>query len=701
VKTLVTAGGRKLSHVGPAFVAFIGLSFAGCFTTPDPSRLQCKTQAGCPEGYYCAADFKCHPGGEAEGAGGVAGGAGGASLDGSPGAGGAGDGASPLDGAGDSSVDVNGLPSGGGGAGGSPDGPGLGGTAAGGALGGTGGILTGSGGISPPDAPSGTGGMMPPDAPPATGGTTSPDAPDANDGPAPLDNGSTCTSGTQCASTFCVDGVCCDDKCDGQCQSCKETGSLGTCKVIKGAPIATRAACAGAGVCIGQCDGSHRDCTFDSTTVCAAQSCSGGVRTNKSICDGKGTCPAQTTTNCADNQCTADGTDCSTCTDEPAATTCAGGHCGPISNNCGHTVQCSTTCSGTGQTCGGGGFPGLCGCTPQSTSQTCGSHCGTLDNNCGQSVDCGGCTAPQTCGGGGTANVCGCTPSCTGKCGGSDACGGTCPDNCVAPQTCGGGGTANVCGCTPNCTGKCGGSNACGGTCPNNCVAPQTCGGGGTVNVCGCTPNSSACAGRTCGSVSNGCGGTVSCGTCATGMVCNASGTCQCANNAQPACGACLGWDFEGWSSPAPWVREFDPNWPGGNGATNMQLSQAQHRGGSYSLAAPILIDMTNTYTAGVAASTSCSVNLAGYKLSAWIYFDSTMSLSDHYNVVQVDNWNTSGGQGDHIPLKWGNIPLKSWFEITYTFVSAVPVNRIGIRLSPAGNWQGTMYIDDVVITGL
>ena len=30
----------------------------------------------------------------------------------------------------------------------------------------------------------------------------------------------TCTTGAQCASGFCVDGVCCDRACDGSCESC-------------------------------------------------------------------------------------------------------------------------------------------------------------------------------------------------------------------------------------------------------------------------------------------------------------------------------------------------------------------------------------------------------------------------------------------------------------------------------------------------
>ena len=45
----------------------------------------------------------------------------------------------------------------------------------------------------------------------------------------------TCTVGAQCASGFCVDGVCCDKACDGSCESCALTGKVGTCSPIKNA----------------------------------------------------------------------------------------------------------------------------------------------------------------------------------------------------------------------------------------------------------------------------------------------------------------------------------------------------------------------------------------------------------------------------------------------------------------------------------
>jgi len=41
--------------------------------------------------------------------------------------------------------------------------------------------------------------------------------------------GGPCTDANECASGFCVDGVCCDAACDGTCEACNVTGTEGTC----------------------------------------------------------------------------------------------------------------------------------------------------------------------------------------------------------------------------------------------------------------------------------------------------------------------------------------------------------------------------------------------------------------------------------------------------------------------------------------
>ena len=50
-----------------------------------------------------------------------------------------------------------------------------------------------------------------------------------------LVDGTACQSGGQCQSDHCVDGVCCDTPCDGECQACKLSApdtEAGTCRYV-------------------------------------------------------------------------------------------------------------------------------------------------------------------------------------------------------------------------------------------------------------------------------------------------------------------------------------------------------------------------------------------------------------------------------------------------------------------------------------
>lgn len=113
----------------------------------------------------------------------------------------------------------------------------------------------------------------------------------------------------------------------------------------------------------------------------------------------------------------------------PCAAACAGKP--PCADNgCGNPCE---SCTGAGQTCGGGGVPGVCGCSPLNACPL-GQNCGTVPDGCGGTVSCGACTSPQTCGGGGTPGVCGsagCIRNCQNANGtprscGDDGCGGSC-----------------------------------------------------------------------------------------------------------------------------------------------------------------------------------------------------------------------------------------------------------------------------------
>lgn len=48
----------------------------------------------------------------------------------------------------------------------------------------------------------------------------------------PCENAKSCKIAGDCTSTFCADGVCCVDACDGACQACNIVGSEGTCDLV-------------------------------------------------------------------------------------------------------------------------------------------------------------------------------------------------------------------------------------------------------------------------------------------------------------------------------------------------------------------------------------------------------------------------------------------------------------------------------------
>lgn len=155
-----------------------------------------------------------------------------------------------------------------------------------------------------------------------------------------IENGKACQSANQCTSSFCVDGVCCDSPCTGQCESCAETGSVGQCKPRTGAPKAPKSACAGTGACVGQCDGANPNACVapGASTQCSAPSCTGDSLTPAGSCDGSGGCSVPVTKSCAPYSC-ADGACKSTCAND---------------GDCAAGATCDTNkglCAVTGATC--------------------------------------------------------------------------------------------------------------------------------------------------------------------------------------------------------------------------------------------------------------------------------------------------------------------------------------------------------------
>jgi len=229
--------------------------------------------------------------------------------------------------------------------------------------------------------------------------------------------GSVCSAGTQCASGFCVDGVCCENSCTGVCMSCNQAAYRGYCRTDPdNTPCPDADKCNGTEVCrSGACvAGTPLDCndnnacttdSCNSSSGCVhnpaneGQSCSDG-----NVCNGQevclsGQCRAPAPLNCNDNNpCTADS-------------------CDPI-NGCGHVneadgVWCSDgdACNGM-ETCHGGVCqPGAalnCDDGNPCTQDTCDPGYGCVHVNMSNGYPCNDgnvCNGADTC----LAGVC--TPS--------------------------------------------------------------------------------------------------------------------------------------------------------------------------------------------------------------------------------------------------------------------------------------------------
>ncbi|MEZ4311893.1 MAG: hypothetical protein R3F14_28010, partial [Polyangiaceae bacterium] len=406
-----------------------------------------------------------------------------------------------------------------------------------------------------------------------------------------LSNGTSCTTGAECTSGQCVDGVCCNTACNGLCQACtaviKGNGTDGTCGSIS-ANLDPQDECTGVLACNGS--GTCRLPLGESCLVntdCISNACVDGVCCNTTC---TGTCQACTATKkgtgpdgvCGpidvgtdpDNECfgaiTCNGA--SACGTNPNGTPCgAGGEC--ASGQCVDGVCCNTSCTNLCQAC-----------TAAKRGQGSDGTCGTIiagadpDNECAGDLVCNGaslckvdlgdaCVVGTDCVSGQCVDGVCCNTSCTGTCnactaakkgsGPDGVCGpiaaATDPDNeCIGLFTCNGASacdlltTGTTCGANAECaSGFCVDGVCCNNACANLCnactAALKNSGADGTCGaIAAGTDPQNECAGATlcsggssCSLLSNGTACTAnsecSSGNCVDGVCCNApcNGTCQ------------------------------------------------------------------------------------------------------------------------------------------------------------------------------
>lgn len=200
-------------------------------------------------------------------------------------------------------------------------------------------------------------------------------------------NGDACSSGQECESGACVDGVCCSSACSGECEKCS---AAGICTTILNAEDP------------GVCDDSHAvggcnvaPCTCDSSGTCKS---GGGVACTSSA-------------NCTDGAPCVDGVCCNTICNGPceacvsSKTGAATGICSPIPDGGDPDNECTggATCNGSracysvpnGEPCGWDRqcISGICAHSPNQTTRVnrvvqlssgicCNSRCDDLCDTC-------------------------------------------------------------------------------------------------------------------------------------------------------------------------------------------------------------------------------------------------------------------------------------------------------------------------------
>ena len=390
-----------------------------------------------------------------------------------------------------------------------------------------------------------------------------------------------CTDGSQCASTFCVEGVCCDSECSGTCYTCRGQSQPAALNVSIGVPITKagiiqsgdgycnsadwgtdpRNDCADDGVencgSNGLCDGEGSCMTYESNDVCVAAYCEGNVAIYDAYCDGEGLCqPPSNVEDCGAGQCVTGSCyfDCGSDVDCSTAGWCNDGGCDPKKtdgqptngdNECASGfaadgVCCDSPCAGICSACTsalkGGGLDGVCGPIKVGTDPD---------------VECTAQPA-STCGGVGScdgAGACALYPAGTvcspGSCSGStlvqaDLCDGN--GHCIdtgdvscAPNLCSGGTCLSTCAVDPDCvaTAFCNGTQcAPKATLGAPATAPNECLSGFLADGVCCD---AACAGScvACTALQKGGGADGTCGPIAAGS----DPDNECANAGAASCG--------------------------------------------------------------------------------------------------------------------------------------------------------------------
>ena len=143
-----------------------------------------------------------------------------------------------------------------------------------------------------------------------------------------------------------------------------------------------------------------------------------------------------------------------------------------------------------------------------------------------------------------------------------------------------------------------------------------------------------------------------------------------------------------------------------GNGAINAGISSTRPAGypgtGSYSLVVPILVNNTTTSVGSVGiqfCQAGKTTSLGGYSISGYVYFSG--SALPAYHAFFVDTWGPTASEASNSMMYFNTLVTNQWIPFTASLSFGFQYDHLALRLSPNGSWSGTMYLDQVAVTGL
>jgi hypothetical protein len=107
----------------------------------------------------------------------------------------------------------------------------------------------------------------------------------------PKQDGQSCLQSSECQHNHCVDGVCCDQACTGQCRSCALAATMGRCTPIAAGTLDPRGVCTAMAQSTcqtnGKCDGNGNCQNWPVGTLCGDETCSatGNIYKGPSTCN--------------------------------------------------------------------------------------------------------------------------------------------------------------------------------------------------------------------------------------------------------------------------------------------------------------------------------------------------------------------------------------------------------------------------------